>query len=422
MPDNNEPNHPITLLETNIIDIDGQPVDVPVNVVFQMFPYPRVVIESDQLPHAVLQKERFKISMRNGAQLDAMCLVPPVLNSRGSLIPARLPADVMDKKVPLKSIRFSILNYPRFYGMQDRWVETETGSTRTPHLKLEASGWCVEINGVENMTDVLNVLNRDGGYGFTYDGIVTRADDATFSIEEVDTLLEALRMFLSFAKGNYCSLSLVEGEDELGERTWARWGAHYVPSWKARESWILRNAGGDILAELFPKFVSLFEGGSHSRETVARALDWYLTSNESAVHVGLILTEAALERLAYHVLGSRRGSTGEFIEVALKKLNLDTNIPQECKELRNQQTPKKWTSGPHAIDDIRNDLVHPQSTLGNVSAYAHHEAWNLGQWYIEMVLLNELCYQGSYKNRLSDWEGRSNVIQPVPWAQGCENS
>ena len=422
MPDNYEPNQPITLLETNIVAIDGQPVDVPVNVVFQMFPYPRVVIESDQLPHAVLQKERFKISMRNGAQLDAMCLVSPVLNSRGSLIPARLPADVLDKKIPLKSIRFSILNYPRVYGMQDRWVETETGSTRTPHLKLEASGWCIEINGVENMTDVLNVLNRDGGYGFTYDGIVTRADDATFSIEEVDTLLEALRMFLSFAKGTYCSLSLIEGEDELDERTWARWGAHYVPSWKARESWILRNAGGDILAELFSKFVSLFEGGSHSRQTVTRALDWYLTSNESAVHVGLILTEAALERLAYHVLGSRQGSTGRFIEAALKQLNLDTNIPQECKELRNQQTLKKWNSGPHAIDDIRNDLVHPQSNLGNVSVYAHHEAWNLGQWYIEMVLLNELCYEGSYKNRLSDWEGRSNVIQPVPWAQGCENS
>ena len=419
MPDNSEPNQPITLVETKIVDIDDKPVNVPVNVVFQLFPYPRVVIESDQLPHSVLRKERFKISMRNGAQLDAMCLVRPFLTGRGSLIPARLPVDVLDKKIPLKSVRFSILNFPEFHGMQDNWVETESGSPTTPHVKLEASGWCIEITGVANITDMLKVLNRDGGYAFTHDGLITRADDTPFSVEEVDPLLEALRMFLSFAKGTYCSLALVEGEGELGERTWARWGAHYVPSWKAIGSWILRNSGGDILAGLFPKFVSLFEGGSHSRETVTRALDWYLTSNESAVHVGLILTEAALERLAYHVLGSRQRSTGRFIEAALKQLNLDTNIPQECKELRDLQIPQKWTSGPHAIDDIRNDLVHPQSNLDNVSVYAHHEAWNLGQWYIEMILLNELCYQGSYKNRLSDWE--SNVIQHVPWAQGCEN-
>ena len=353
--------------------------------------------------------------------MEAMCLVPPFFTGRGSLIPARLPADVLDKKLPLKSVRFSILNFPEFHGMQDNWIETASGLIATPHVKLKASGWCVEITGAANITDMLKVLNRDGGYGFTHDGLITRADNTPFSTEAVERLLEALRMFLSFAKGTYCSLALVEGEDELGERAWARWGAHYVPSWKARESWILRNSGSDILAELFPKFGSLFEGGSHSRETVTRALDWYLNSNESAAHVGLILTEVALERLAYHILGSQQRSTGRFIESALKKLNLDTNIPQECKELRDFQSPKKWTSGPHAIGDIRNDLVHPKPNLGNVSIYAHHEAWNLGQWYIEMILLNELCYQGSYKNRLSDWDGRSDAIQPVPWARGLEN-
>ena len=34
MPNNSEPNQPITLVETHIVDIDGQPVNVPVNVVF----------------------------------------------------------------------------------------------------------------------------------------------------------------------------------------------------------------------------------------------------------------------------------------------------------------------------------------------------------------------------------------------------
>ena len=102
MPNSSEPNQPITLVETHIVDIDGQPVNVPVNVVFQLFPYPRVVIELEQLSCVVLQKEPFKVSMRDGSQLDAVWLSPPSLTGRGSLTATRLPADVLDKKVPLK--------------------------------------------------------------------------------------------------------------------------------------------------------------------------------------------------------------------------------------------------------------------------------------------------------------------------------
>ena len=56
---------------------------------------------------------------------------------------------------------------------------------------------------------------RDRGYGITYNGIITRTDGVDFSIEKVETLLEALRMFLSFVRGNYCSLALVEGKTKM---------------------------------------------------------------------------------------------------------------------------------------------------------------------------------------------------------------
>ncbi len=140
MPDSSEPNQPITLVETDIVDIDGQTVNVPVKVVFQLFPYPSVIIELEQWPSGARTNGTFKISMRNGAQLDAMCLSSPFLLGGGSMIAARLPADVLDKKLPLKSVRFGILNFPKLYGSQDRWTEIETGSTPIPHVKLEASG------------------------------------------------------------------------------------------------------------------------------------------------------------------------------------------------------------------------------------------------------------------------------------------
>ena len=150
MLNNSKPNQPIILLETDIVGIDGQPVRIPTTVVFQLSPYPTVVIELEHIPPEVPRKEHFMVSMSNGAQLDAMCPSPAYITGKGSLTPPRLPADVFDKKVPLKSVRFGILNFPEFFGRQDRWTETETIQIRVPHVKLEASGWCVEITGVMN--------------------------------------------------------------------------------------------------------------------------------------------------------------------------------------------------------------------------------------------------------------------------------
>ena len=126
---------------------------------------------------------------------------------------------------------------------------------------------------------------------------------------------------------------------------------------------------------------------------------------------------AALERLSFQVLGrskEKKELTGEFIENALKKLNIESDLPNSCKKLKEV---KNWKNGPHALTEVRNDLVHPKEKLGNLSHYVHHEAWNLGQWYIEMMLLNKLGYEGSYVNRLSDWSEQGQVIQRVPWAQ-----
>ena len=413
-----EPNQRITLAETKIIEIDGHPVDVPVNVIFRLSPDPAIVIEAEVLPNVVLQKERFRVSMLDGTTMETMCSSRDFMTGKGCLIPARQPVDVLDKGMPLKAVQFSVLNFPTFYGSQDVWRDVGATSTLIPHTELEASGWCIEITALPNASDTLREIHLGKRYGFTHDGIITRKDGTTFTPGEVSLILEALRLFLSFARGNYCSLALVEGQDEHGEKSWVRWGSHYVESWKHPQTWICRRFGGDILSGLFPRFLSLFESGDQSRETISRAIDWYLQSNESATHVGIILTAAALERLAFEVLQrTRNEATGLYIEKALKQLGLETTIPQECGELRQLQ---KWNSGPHAIDDIRNDLVHPKTGLGNISWYVHHETWSLGQWYVEMILLNLLGYQGEYINRLSGWGARGLATQPVPWTAGTE--
>ena len=74
MLNNSEASRSKVLARTNIVGIDGRMIDVPVNVIFDLFPSPRVVIETDTLA-AVLpnpNKERFQIELGNGARLEVL--------------------------------------------------------------------------------------------------------------------------------------------------------------------------------------------------------------------------------------------------------------------------------------------------------------------------------------------------------------
>ena len=200
-----------------------------------------------------------------------------------------------------------------------------------------------------------------------------------------------------------------------------RWGVHRVSELSNGCSWLRTAGGDDILSGLFPKFFGLLESKSGWKETAVRAIEWYLESNESPPHVGLILTQAALERLSYEALGRKRYGKKD-IEKALKDIpGMESfiSIPSGSKELVSLA---KWQSAPHALADLRNDLVHPESSLAGVSTLVYHEAWNLGQWYIEMMLLNKLGYQGPYVNRLASRYQAGDAILTVPWIIESQDS
>ena len=411
-----ELNQPVTTENTHIVEIDGQSTDVPVTVTFRLAPYPTVVLEADELPGQVLSKERFKVALANGARLETMLRSFNPGTHKGSLIPARQPVTVIDNGVPLREVDFCVLNLPVVYGNQMKRSTDEGTSTAVPHIRIEASGWCVEMSGVQDIRNVVTILKRERGYGVTYKGRITRSATAGFTVEAVKPLLTALRTFLSFARGAWCSLALVRGKDQSGRQSWVRWGTHHVARWTNQRSWFGHHGGDDILSDLFPKFWRLFESDDEWQETIRRTIDWYLLSNESATHVGVILTQAALERLSHQILG--RGKEGKepagaFIRKALEELHLELDIPSSCGGLKDLQQTCDWDDSLHALVAMRNDLVHPTAKLGDVSHYAHYEAWNLGQWYIEIVLLKELGYQGKYMNRLASPYNDLVPFEPV---------
>ena len=412
-----EPNQPITLATTKIVEVDGQTVDVLVEVILRLLPNPILVIESKQLPNIVLTKERFYISLANGAKFEAMRRSFNFLTGEGSLVPAHQPVDVLDKGLSLRSVHFGIVNFPAFYGNQDIWRDDKQSSIRIPHVRLPVPDWSVEITGVLNIGDVERTLGQEKGYGVTYEGSITRSDLTGFSAKDVERLLRTLRSFLSFARGATCTLALVEGLDHAAQPSWLRWGMHHVEPWGNYHSWFRRFDGTETLSTLFSRFWHLSE--SDNGDNLLRAIDWYLQSNVSPPYIGIILTVAALELLSGQVLKRERETdgteqTGHYINEALEELGIPSHLPEGYQALRKI---KNWEHSPHATVAIRNDFIHPRPKLRDVSNYAIHEAWNLGQWCIEMMLLRMLEHQGDYQNRLATWHERDQAFVRVPWVK-----
>ena len=147
-------------------------------------------------------------------------------------------------------------------------------------------------------------------------------------------------------------------------------------------------------------------------------MDWYLRSNESSEpEVSVVLTQAALERLAFSTVGPKSNRTeGGWIADALQAKGIDPDIPTGCRELCQIRTRYSWSHGPHALVDIRNDLVHANTRRGTLSSATLLEAQSLGLHYVELMLLKVFGYTGEYANRVKNPGWDSSLFENVPWA------
>ena len=170
---------------------------------------------------------------------------------------------------------------------------------------------------------------------------------------------------------------------------------------------------------MFPGFWCQLEQSPNAEYSpVHLALYWYLRSNESnALEAGIVLTQVALERLARIILRhkSYNKSTARLLRATLEKTGIDPKIPQSCQKLEEFRKSNSLCDGPDTLTYIRNALVHSDDT--NICEDAYIESWDVGRWYVHLLLLNLFKYDGRYMNRLKQkYEGKFEP-EIVPWAR-----
>ncbi|MEP0339405.1 MAG: hypothetical protein ABJ388_11980 [Alphaproteobacteria bacterium] len=418
-----EANTPIPLGETDIeISIHGVAETLAAKLWLRMLPDPGLSINFEGNISTFRFGPNFGpaiVLKSSETKLNGIVTTYSIENNkiRGTFRPVQEPCTVSkNTKKRLHSVQFSILNFPQFFGVQDNILsDGNGGGRRLGHLILTAGPWNIDVTEAHDLEDNKKTLNRYGGYAVTHTGSIIRTDRKSFSVKEVEELLEALRLFFSFSRGAFCSPALPYGHDRHGEVVWQQWGSHTVAPWARPPSWF-DTMHGATLTQIFPGFWAKY-CDPYWRETIRVVLYWYLRSNlnghGAGVDGGLILTQAALERMSV-AHGHTNGNAAEKIRKTLKSMRIGANIPQACRVLRRLSRQHGWQDGPHALTAVRNELVHPKPRLEGSLGGSYYDSWNLGQRYVELMLLRLFRYNGRHGNRLTQkWRGQ---VVLVPWA------
>jgi hypothetical protein len=330
------------------------------------------------------------------------------LMPRFSLIELDQPATTLSR------VNAGVLNlgHYRFHGPKGRFT-------------LRHQNWSFKFLPVGEPTFLYPISIQNEEYFFTHHLVISQTDDTTFLCKHAHEELALLSTFLSFCHGHWVSTSLTYGLEKHGTTAMEEWGTRKVSPWKRTSNW-LDEHHGEGMVELFPGFVERMSDPDW-RDAIEHAIYWYIRADTSLVGAdgACILLQAALERLAWHVLVRDRRSVSEDgfhklpaadqLRLLLTIMAIPLALPEEMCDLQERAREFNWTDGPQAFVDVRNRLVHPPKKGRIEKGLPYYDAFRLAKWYVELILLKACNYSGVYSNRTRKHRAIGQV-EPVPWS------
>lgn len=342
----------------------------------------------------------------------------------------------------IKKVLFHLPEYPnmesprRYDAPYKLYGNTVTGVWT--ELKLQHDGWSFRLQQVEEYY----LHSEQHNVAILGLGELSRIDDSVFKIDDVPDLLDAIDTYLSFSFLGRTPPILPIGYNADGKVV-----CHFVKGYSLQTNripfgWVCKEKG-EYLEECFHGFMKLWEDADWkgSLQYITEYLIQARDSEDlrSAVAVSQIPLEMLSSLLKSKELSGNALDEWERIEQAYKKIEyiaehcgIPLTVPDGLPLLRaivesEDSSTQAINNGPTAVTNIRNKIIHPskkkRETFDKIMEEiaqtdadpVYNEIVQLFRWYITLVLLHEMDYQGEYGNRLVT--KNIGVYEPVPWAQ-----
>ena len=248
-------NRSYTLRLTTVeIPLDNGLVSAPATFTLALSPRPKILIECAftwadvQATNEIVEKREIKVILENGKSIDTVLGATSIGGGiRLTLIPKSELVTVREENSSLARCKFAMLNFPSVWGDLDFHRYPDPSNTGTSfiyqHFQLHADTWLVDVIAVDSVMAVHHHLLQRGGSALTHTGTLVRTDGHQFSLDELQSFLGILHLFLSFARGSYCGLTYLSANDSDRNRVWEQWGTYKVEPWQrelpdlARPGW-----------------------------------------------------------------------------------------------------------------------------------------------------------------------------------------
>ncbi len=298
------------------------------------------------------------------------------------------------------------------------------GHPRSLNFTLKALGWKADFIAVNDRSLEIPQFHGDYEFRATHQAEFSREDRSPFTELQAQDFLWKLSLFLSFCRGHWVAHSLMVGLDENGEKAFEQWGVGRISIWREPSGW-LDEHNGNCIGELYEKFATKLQQESWL-DAINHVVYWFTRADTNNVGPdgACILLQAALERLAWHIIVRERNAisakgfqdltAADQLRLMLNIFSIPTTIPNGLAKLQVLGR-SRTLDGPEVFTYIRNRLTHPPKVSTPNEQLPYYEAYCLAQWYVELVVLASCGYAGKYGNRtvMRRWVGQ---VEMVPWA------
>lgn len=330
----------------------------------------------------------------------------------------------------VRRLRFHVANFLWYRGAPVQ--DASSDSPRNARCKLSFDDWVITFDSVSGFNfGSDHKIEDQSGNAITHVGELVKQNDSSFTISNADNVLQLLYQWLSFCRGNWVAPMLSVGFDDSGQIVWKDWRQWNIRRCEHLPTWVNRDSA-ESLEQSFPGFNARFKDSTWGGP-IRRVLGWYVECNRraSGIEASIILCQTALELLGWASLAqdrkvlSQKGfqdlPAADKIRLLLDSFQVPLSIPDDLVELSKLAKAYNWSDGPECLVGIRNALVHPQPKnmlkLESVSSISFYETWNLGMWYLDLILLRLFDYRAVYRNRLKRECTYDEALELVPWAK-----